>query len=70
MNSILYDQGVRNRNIKILTLDPFVKEFIEGNREYADIQIVKDLSKAIDSLLKDVRITSYNVCYTKLLRGS
>lgn len=54
MNSILYDQGVRNRNIKILTLDPFVKEFIEGNREYADIQIVKDLSKAIDSLLKDV----------------
>lgn len=54
MNSILYDQGVRNRNIKILTLDPFVRDFIDGNKEYVDIQIVTDLSKAIDSLLKDV----------------
>lgn len=54
MNSILYDQGVRNRNIKILTLDPFIHDFIGGNREYADIQIVTDLSKAIDSLLRDV----------------
>lgn len=54
MNSILYDQGVRNRNIKILTLDPFVRDFIDGNKEYAGIQIVKDLSKAIDSLLRDV----------------
>ncbi len=57
MNSIMYDQGVRNRNIKILTLDPFVKEFIGGSKEYADIQIVNDLSKAIDSLLKDLNPT-------------
>ncbi len=57
MNSILYDQGVRNRNIKILTLDPFVRDFINGSKEYADIQIVTDLSKAIDSLLKDVNPT-------------
>lgn len=54
MESVMADQSVRNKNIKILTLDGFVKDFIDGSRAYADIQIVTDLSKAIDSLLKDV----------------
>lgn len=54
MKSVMADSRVKNRNIKILTLDPFVTEFITGNRLYTEIQIVKDLSKALDSLLKDV----------------
>ena len=54
MESVMADQNVRNKNIKILTLDGFVKDFIDGSKAYADIQIVTDLSKAIDSLLKDV----------------
>lgn len=54
MHSVMKDARVKNKNIKILTLDPFATEFLTGNRLYADIQIVKDLSKALDSLLKDV----------------
>jgi len=54
MDSILSNTGVRNKNVKILTLDTFARDFIEGDKNYADIQVVKDLSLAIDSLLKDV----------------
>ncbi|HKL86052.1 MAG TPA: response regulator [Treponemataceae bacterium] len=54
MHSVMKDARVKNKNIKILTLDPFATEFLTGNRLYTDIQIVKDLSKALDSLLKDV----------------
>lgn len=54
LSSILADASIKNRNVKFLTFDGFTKEFIEGNPEYADIEIVRDLSKAIDSLIKDV----------------
>ncbi len=54
MGSLLADGSIRNKNVKLLTLDSFARDFIAGNSEYADIQVVNDLSKAIDSLLKDV----------------
>lgn len=57
MSSIMSDPSIRNKNIKVLTLDNFAQQFIEGNKEYADIQIVTDLTKALDSLLKDVNTT-------------
>jgi Response regulator containing CheY-like receiver, AAA-type ATPase, and DNA-binding domains len=54
MNSVLADNRIKNRNIKILTLDTFVRDFITGGKAYAEIQVVTDLSRAIDSLLRDV----------------
>jgi DNA-binding response OmpR family regulator len=54
LDNVIAGSGVRNRNIKILTLNAFASDFIGGNKEYADIQVVKDLSNAIDSLLKDI----------------
>ncbi len=54
MESLLADQSIRNKNVKLLTLDSFAREFVAGNQKYADVQVVTDLSKAIDSLLKDV----------------
>ena len=53
MESVMSDPSVKNRNIKILTLDGFTRDFIAGNKAYADIQVVTDLTKAIDSLLRD-----------------
>lgn len=53
MESIMADQTVKNKNIKLLTLEGFARDFIEGNKAYADIQVVTDLTKAIDSLLRD-----------------
>jgi len=54
LGNIMADSNIRNRNIKILTLDSFARDFIEGNKAYNDIQVVTDLSKAVDSLLKDI----------------
>ena len=53
MESVMADPSVKNRNIKILTLDGFTRDFIAGNKAYADVQVVTDLTKAIDSLLRD-----------------
>lgn len=53
MESIMSSPSVKNKNIKLLTLDTFAREFIEGSPKYAEIQVVNDLTKAIDSLLKD-----------------
>jgi DNA-binding response OmpR family regulator len=58
MDSIMADPAIKNRNIKILTLDGFARDFLAGNKEYADIQVVTDLTKAIDSLLKDAFTTT------------
>jgi DNA-binding response OmpR family regulator len=53
MQNIMADPGIRNKNIKVLTLDTFARDFLEGNKIYADIQVVNDLKKAIDSLLRE-----------------
>ena len=58
MECIMADKSIHNKNIKILTLDSFATEFIAGNKDYAEIQVVTDLSKALDSLLKDMYITN------------
>jgi DNA-binding response OmpR family regulator len=54
LDNVLSGPEVRNKNVKILTFDSFTREFINGNREYADIQVVTNLSNAIDSLIKDI----------------
>ncbi|HHU36248.1 MAG TPA: response regulator [Treponema sp.] len=53
MASILSDHRIHNRNIKILTMDSFTREFIEGTKEYREIEVLDNLTKAIDSLIKD-----------------
>ena len=53
LNNILTAADIKN--IKVLTLDSFAQEFISGNKEYSGIQIVTDLSKALDSLVKNVQ---------------
>jgi len=58
MESIMKHPGIKNKDIKILTLDAFAREFLAGNKAYADIQVVTDLSKTLDSLLKDAMSTT------------
>ncbi len=71
MESVMADPSIKNRNIKILTLDSFARDFIEGNKAYADIQVVTDLSKAIDSLLRDaIGVTDTSTLISeKILQG-
>jgi CheY-like chemotaxis protein len=44
----------RPRHIRILTRDDFTRKFIEGQKEYAEIEVVSNLQYAIDGLLADL----------------
>ena len=51
LTNILADRKVLRRNIKILSFDPFVSDFIEGHPNYDGIQVVQNLSEVVNSLV-------------------
>ena len=55
----------------ILQLLPLLQQLfaIEADFEFDEAKHFKALTLIIADVMCDVRITSYNVCYTKLLRG-
>jgi len=53
LNNILLDHRIRNRNIRVLTLDSFARDFISGNKEYREIDVVDNLTKAVESLIRE-----------------
>lgn len=53
LNNILSDHRIRNRNIRVLTLDSFARDFISGNKEYREIDVVDNLTKAVESLIRE-----------------
>ncbi len=53
LNKILSDHRIRNRNIRVLTLDSFARDFISGNKEYREIDVVDNLTKAVESLIRE-----------------
>ncbi len=53
MTVLMADNRIRNRNIKLLTLDTFVRDFVAGSKTYAEIQVLTDLSKAVDTLVRN-----------------
>lgn len=52
-DNIISDHRIRNRSIKILTMDGFTREFILGNKQYRDIEVADNLASAVDSLIRD-----------------
>ena len=50
LSNITSDRRIVRRNIKILSFDEFVADFIEGHPIYEGIQVVQSLSQVIDSL--------------------
>lgn len=53
LDNILADKRVEKANLKILTLDPFIHDFIEGHKEYSDIGISRDLPTILSSIVDD-----------------
>ena len=51
LTNLTADRRVLKRNIKILSLDPFVSSFIEGHPNYEGIQVVTELSSVLESLM-------------------
>ncbi|MCR4822490.1 MAG: response regulator [Treponema sp.] len=71
LTNITANRRVLRRNIKILTLDHFVEDFIEGHPIYDGIEVVKDLSSVLNTLVEGDPLTSvHEVISDKLLSVS
>lgn len=50
--NITSDNRILKKNIKVLSLDSIVKEFIEGHLEFHGIEVVESLSSVLNSLVE------------------
>lgn len=51
LDNIIADERVFKRNIKILSLDDFVRDLIHGHKEYSGIEVVNNLSNVLNSIV-------------------
>ncbi|MBQ9207022.1 MAG: response regulator [Treponema sp.] len=71
LTNILADRKVLRRNIKILSFDPFVSDFIEGHPNYDGIQVVQNLSEVVNSLVSGADASNVqDVISDKILASS
>jgi DNA-binding response OmpR family regulator len=54
LETVLRSSQVKLRHIRLLTKDDFARQFIEGQKEYSDIEVVTNLQYAIDGLLAGI----------------
>ncbi|NLM00940.1 MAG: response regulator [Treponema sp.] len=52
-NNVIADTRIQKRNIKVLSLDKFTKDFIEGHTEYSGIEVTTNLSQVLHSLIEN-----------------
>lgn len=51
---LMANSSIKNQNIILLTLDSFVSEFVKGDSSYKGIQVLQNLSKAMDFFVKNL----------------
>jgi PleD family two-component response regulator len=54
LETVVRSSQAKLRNIRILTRDDFARQFIEGQKEYSDIEVVTNLQYALDGLLSEI----------------
>jgi CheY-like chemotaxis protein len=54
LETVVRSSQAKRRNIRILTRDDFTRQFIEGQKEYSDIEVVTNLQYAVDGLLSEI----------------
>ena len=53
-DTVLRSSRAKPRNIRVLTNDIFVRQFIKGKNEFSEIEVVSNLAHAIDGLLAEM----------------
>ena len=53
LNAVTADSRIQKRHIKVLSLDTFTRELIEGHSEYAGIEVATNLSAIMNSLVNN-----------------
>ncbi len=54
LDTVLNASRAKQRYVRILTNDDFVRKFITGRKEYADIEVTANLQYALDGLLSEL----------------
>ena len=54
LTTIVKASRTKMRYIRVLTLDGFVRQFIKGQKEYEEIEVVSNLQFAVDDLLSGI----------------
>jgi CheY-like chemotaxis protein len=54
LETVMQASRAKLRNIRVLTKDDFVRQFVEGQKEYSGIEVVSNLQYAMDGLLQDI----------------
>lgn len=51
LDVVTSDERIHKRNIKILSLEKFMNDFIDGHLEYTGVKVITDLTSALGSLV-------------------
>lgn len=51
LDNIIADSRIVRKNVKVLSLDSFTKDLINGHKQYAGIEVVENLSSVLNSLV-------------------
>lgn len=51
LDTVLADNRIQSRNVKILSLDNYLNDFIDGHVEYIGVKVLKDLTSALGSIV-------------------
>ena len=51
-DNVLADKRIDRKNVKVLSLEEFAKDFIAGHSEYSGIEVVSDLNQVLNSVVE------------------
>ena len=54
LDTVMKIPTIRNRNIRILTMDDFVKQFVSSQKMFNDIEVVTNLQYAVDRFMSEL----------------
>ncbi|MDR2158471.1 MAG: response regulator [Treponema sp.] len=54
LETVMSASKARRKHIRVLTRDDFVRQFIQGQKDYAGIEVVSNLQYAMDGLLQEL----------------
>jgi len=65
LNNVTFDTRIQHKDIKILSTDSFICDFIDGHEEFEEIEVVEDLSKVLPRLVDDPKQGDINDVITE-----
>ena len=71
LDTVTADERIQKRHIKILSLEPFMEDFLDGHVEYTGVKVIKDLTSALGSLIgkNDSGLDATDIIADSILSG-